>query len=599
MTTIPAKGKWIQSNRSDIFGNLWSTFGIDLQSNLGLMRVTPRLKVNVSTSDLANLGCPVAIVPFGAVIYALAGSRIFVNNGAPSYPNVAFAEDTSTNAGTDYSSDYSDMCQFNDLLFATAPSALRKLTGVGGTWADVDSFSTTDEVHKLCYFKKTNRLYYSQNESFINSIDTAYSPADSGDYTLDWTGLVAFTDMKASSNYIWIAGKVDNLSRTDSGVIWRWDGVTSQITQEYKIAGTNGIHALAIDPRTDSPVAMGDNGILYGFNGTGFTELGRLPFTNYPPFAGTSPISSGNKADRWIHPNGLAVTDNGTVLANINGKNNNYAGTQNENIPSGIWEWSKENGFVHKYPFSYDPITSSITDFGQERISRAGAISLINPPSTADGRDGTFLAGATLFSNATSTTSVIAFDNSIDTIRKAGSFITTWLTSRDIQDNWSSIHAIYKQLLNSTDKIILKYRLTEDTPTEATITWVDTTSFTTTVDISAYANDATGFDGTYGGEVRVLNGTGGGNSRHITNVSESGGTYTVTIDSAVVGVTTGTAKASFQKWIKLTPEITDQVNGYTELPIGKNSTKIQFRGYMEFTGKNELYKLEPDNTKFL
>lgn len=595
---IPQNLKYVQSNRSNIFGNLWSTFNMDFQSNLGTARVSPRLKINKNTGDLANLGCPVAFCPFSTRVYAVAGSRVFVG-ASNSYPNSAFSEDGSTGAGTDYDSNYSDLCQFNNVLFSTSPSKLRSLDGPGGTWTERDTFGTTDEVHKLCYFKKTNRLYYSQTEQFINSMDTSYTAAETGDYTLTWDSLVALTDMKASQNSIWIGGKMDNLSQTSVGVIWRWDGVETQIAQEYKIEGTRGIYALAIDSTRDTPVAMGDNGVLYAFNGAGFVEIGRLPFTKHLPYGGSSVLASTNKADRFIHPNGMTFDKNGNVLCLINGRNGDNAVTQNENIPSGIWEWSKENGFVHKYSFSYDPATSSITDFGQNRVSRVGALAFMDTPGDTSGRDGTLLCGATYFTDATTTTNGIFYDNSIDTIRKSGYFVTTWLMSAEVQDLWKSIWLVFRRLLASTDRIIVKYRLEEEDPTEATITWVNTTSFTTTTDITAYAQTATGFDGTYGGEVEILNGTGGGNCRHITGVTNNSGTYTVTLDTAVIGVTTGTAKARFQKWIKLLPVIDQQVVGYQNFPVALNSTKIQVKAYMEFTGANEVNRIIVDNTTFL
>lgn len=594
MTTIPLNKKWLQLNRGSFLGNLWATFNMDFQSNFGVARVSPRLKVNTSTVDDADLGCPIAFSPFQTEVYAICGTKIFRGGD---YPNDGFVEDNATGASADYDTN-SDLCVFNNVLASTSTAKLKTLSGGGGTWSDRDTFGVNDEPHKLCYFKKTNRLYYSMSETFINSMDTAYTPADAGDYTLDWLE-IALVDMDASANWIWIAGKRENIAGTTQGVVWRWDGVSSQISQEYKIDGTNGIFSIEIDHASDSPVVMGDNGVLYGFNGTGFVELGRLPYSKHLPYAGSAPLTSSNVANRFIHPNGMGFTKNGTLLANINGKNNDDSGTQEENLPSGIWEFSKDNGFVHRQSYSYDPISSSISDFGQNKISQVGALLVLNSPNTTAGRDGTLLAGATLFTNASDTRSVIAYDNSLDTIRKAGYFVTTWLLSDEIEDTWQGIWAIYRRLLSATDKIIFKYRVEEEAPVEATITWVNTTSFTTTTDVSAYDDDATGFNGEIGGEVEILQGTGSGNCRHITNVSESGGTYTVTIDSAVVGVTTGTAKARFQKWIKITPEITGQVNSYQYLDIQKNSPRIQFKVYMEFTGENELHKLETKNTTFL
>ena len=151
---------------------------MDFQSNVGVARVSPRLKANISTQTAANLGCPVAFSPFNTLIYTVAGSRIFQTDGS-GYPNQTFIEDTSGTAATDYDPNYSDLCQFDDLLWSTSPSKLRSLSGPGGTWTERDTFGTTDEVHKLLYFKKFNRLYYFQNETFINSLGTDYVPAGS------------------------------------------------------------------------------------------------------------------------------------------------------------------------------------------------------------------------------------------------------------------------------------------------------------------------------------------------------------------------------------------------------------------------------------
>jgi len=129
---FPQQNKaYIQNNRSNVLplGNIWSSFNLDLQSNQGVLRISPRLKVNRSTVNLANLGCPVAFSPFNTVTYAVAGSRIFVTNSGDGYPSNLFVEDASTGAGTDYDSDYSDLMQFNNVLFSTSPSKLRSPSG--------------------------------------------------------------------------------------------------------------------------------------------------------------------------------------------------------------------------------------------------------------------------------------------------------------------------------------------------------------------------------------------------------------------------------------------------------------------------------------
>jgi hypothetical protein len=61
---------------------------------------------------------------------------------------------------------------------------------------------------------------------------------------------------------------------------------------------------------------------------------------------------------------------------------------------------------------------------------------------------------------------------------------------------------------------------------------------------------------------------------------------------------TGTAKARFQKWIKLR-EITTQGLSYGQSPIGKQDIRIQIKGILEWTGDCEFIKSIIDSDEFL
>jgi hypothetical protein len=201
------------------------------------------------------------------------------------------------------------------------------------------------------------------------------------------------------------------------------------------------------------------------------------------------------------------------------------------------------------------------------------------------------ICGSGYCTDATTGTNGIFYDDSLNVLQKKGYFVTTWFNSNEIQDKWERLWAVYSRFLNANDSIVCKYRNNEVDPVYATITWVNTTSFTTTTDISAYGPTASGFNGTIGGEVEIIRGTGGGQCVHITNISLNAGTYTVTVDTVVTGVTTGTAIARFQKWIKLLPEITGQVKSYGQMAIGANGTRCQIKCCMTFQGNDELQKL--------
>jgi hypothetical protein len=393
--------------------------------------------------------------------------------------------------------------------------------------------------------------------------------------------------MKATSTFIWIGVSFNASTTTPPAYILQWDGISAQATNKYLLKSPF-VTSIVID--RDIPYCMDGNGALSKYNGSSFDEVGRLPVASLPL------TSSYNRK------NGIVNTKNNTIMVAVN--NNRYSSdstsvttsTMYENLPAGVWEWSPDYGFTHRYSVTYNPMASStITDYGQNRLSAVGALFLTAPITQALPSNGTMFVGATYYTNASSTSSAILIDDSNNTIQKKGYFVTTWFNSQEVEDKWNRLWTTFRRLLGATDSIMFKYRIHEEDPTYASITWVNTTSFTTTTDITAYGPTATGFNGTSGGEVEIIQGTGGASCAHITNIVNNAGTYTVTLDTAITGVTTGTAKARFQKWIKLNPEITGQVLSYKQLAIGANNIRIQIKGCLTFTGDGEFFKLALDS----
>lgn len=192
--------------------------------------------------------------------------------------------------------------------------------------------------------------------------------------------------------------------------------------------------------------------------------------------------------------------------------------------------------------------------------------------------------GAGYYTDATSGTYGIFIDDLNNTVIKKGYFVTTWFFSQEVQDKWERLWATFRKLLTANDSIVFKYRINEVEPLYADITWVNTTSFTTTTNPTAY------WTAGVGGEVEVLRGTGSGSCAHITGIVNNAGTYTVTLDTAITGVTTGTAKVRFQSWVRLNPIITSQVKAWEQLAIGASNTRIQIKGCFTFTGNGEFYR---------
>lgn len=584
---------YLQTNRSDDLGSLWSTFNLDFQSNLGTMRVAPRLKINTSTTDKANLGSPTVFKVFDDRYFTIAGARVFKTSSAYN-PASSFGEDGSAGVQTNYDPSDADLEVFDSKLWATGNGSLySKASNGSGTGAWTLLSTSPSGTSLMVVGRKFNRLYVTTGTSQVDSTDgTTY--AASGDYTIQLGNSTenTITSICETSDFIWL-GTTNNSSQNGYGSVYAWDGISAQATNRYYLTAPG---AYAMVSYNNIPYVMDTFGILSKFTGTGFEEIGRLPFSDKLLEDGSSGFASGNT--RYIHPKGIIPTRNGTFLVFVFNNYDDPTDSISENCPSGIYEWSEQFGFTHKYSLTYNETGSStITDYGQNQLGTGAADAFVSglaqawTPSDSSSRNGMIMCGATFFTNATAQTSAIFVDDSLNTTQKKGYFVTTWIPSGEVEDKWLRAWIVFRKFLDSSDSIVLKYRNYEEDPIYATITWVNTTSFTTTTDITAYGPTATGFNGTTGGEVEGIQGTGSGQCAHITNIVNNGGTYTVTVDSAFTGVTTGTARARFQKWIKLNPEVTGQIKSWEQMAILANGVRIQIKGCLTFLGNDEFYKL--------
>lgn len=500
--------------------------------------------------------------------------------------------------GQDYSSIASDMLVFNDKLWVTTGLKLRSRSNDSAAvpWGNVDTF-TSAVPHKLAYFKKFDRLYVIKSSSSIHSVDTSDVVSTSGDYTLNpGTSVGYISTIVANASFLWVGTFRDNTAFNSSaseqkGSILQWDGVSQQVTNEFVIDAGGVLAMCVVD---DIPYALDTEGRILKYTGYSFKEIARLPIENTLL---TNPTALA--VNHFVHFNGMVGTKNNTIQVLINNLNDDAAADVTENLPSGIWELDlNTNNFTHRYsPTLKSRSSSTITDYGQSRISAPGALKQNYLQSNSGNGRSTLIAGFNYFTDATTVKSGIFIDSpakpTTDTEgQKRGYFVTTWFLAEEVAETWVKLWAIFRRFLSATDKITFKYRVSEESPVLATITWVDTTHFTTTTDVSAYDPSQSPFDGTNGGEVEILQGVGAGACVHISAVSApSGGVYTVTLDTAVTGATITTGKARFQKWIKLLPELTGQVLSAGGVPINNSDTRIQIKGVCEWTGDNQFFKM--------
>lgn len=576
---FPQQNKqYTQTGRGNIFGNIWSSMGIDLQENPGAVRLSTRFQVLTKTGDAnaTSLGCAVGFRTFLGQYWTVAGNQVYNNGANGGLANSAFVADTSTSFSTDYNTDESDIEVFNQRIWVTAPTQLR--SNSGSSWTDRQTLSS-GIPHMLSTFIKYNRLYFT-NGSVVGSIDTADLSVVTGDYTLTIDADYSITCIRGNSQSLWV-GTVNLTDATGPGIVYEWDGISAQPTNQYKLKGRSCDAIVIFD---DVPYVIDNNGIFSEYSGTSFIEVGRLP--------NKIRLANANRQTniRFIHPNGMGVTKNDTVLAFVN--NLNTDGSIDENLPSGLWEYAKDIGFTHKKPLTYNPYGSlTITDFGQNRISRAGGIAITTDIGSAGLQ--TVMVGATYFTDASNTLSGIFVENTTDTVQKKGYMVTTFMEAQEMEENWGKIWSGFRRFLDPNDEIVIKSRNTEISPIEANITWVNTDTFTTSTDVTTYGPSMPGSDGITGGEVEITQGTGGASCAHIIGVANNAGTFTVTLDESVTGVTTGTAIARFQKWIKVgvIPYSWGIQKSWQQLAISNsNDSRIQVKMCFTYTGAGEFYR---------
>jgi hypothetical protein len=157
--------------------------------------------------------------------------------------------------------------------------------------------------------------------------------------------------------------------------------------------------------------------------------------------------------------------------------------------------------------------------------------------------------------------------------------------SRNIADTWQSIVVKHRPLTEG-DKIIVKYKIRDsykqiaigeagdisaDANTASYITWTNSTTFTTTKDLT---------DVNVGDEVEFMSGAGAGQTAHVVTATNNAGTWTVVVDEVVRGGASGNKSTcifdSFIKLATITATTQDPDHTYIE-HLGKKSKWIQVK----------------------
>lgn len=582
---------WRQSNESDTLGNLVETFNIDLESNRRKIRTTRTKRIQTGDGTTSSFGAVSALVYHSNIIRVFSGVITGDNlwNGGNSPFDSLTLDTTSINCNV---SD-GDAISFNQEIYASSGDTIESYNGSSET--SVTTGLTQSTHHLLEKFSPDGngeRLYVTEDDDKVWSVNQSDALATSSSYTLDLALEPDYqiTVLMAGEQSLWVGvSSAGNNSAGGRSIMFEWDGVTANTpTAKYFIDASRIMAGVIKD---DIPYIVDSKGRLLRFNGGVFQEIDRFPLNG-----GTFANTSTNLQQNAIHPRGMAIDDDEILICASNMADGSSGTTAFFNdFPAGVWAWNPRNGLYHKYSPSYQAVAdtgvTNLTDYGQFRTAYGGPIQVFETqnPATSDG--GRIMFGMSYFlgsgDNLTAETDIrygLWTDDTNDNTQKAGYFITAQIHSQVFRDNWKEVFASLSDLTTDADLVEVKYRTTDEEPTYATITWKSDSTFHTNTDLSDFEQ---------GDDVQIIQGIGGGACRSIKTLP-SGIGVTVTLDSAVTGVSVDdTSVIKLQKFKKI-GKITDKQ--LEKMTVGKKSNYIQFKVYCQWTGKREFYNLTVNNS---
>lgn len=585
------------TNDSSSLGNVGATFNLDLSTDKGRIKVSPRgvkiKQVSYPVTAFARRSTQV----WAAVREESGNNGLLYKSDNNSYTWVA---DTYTSTPT-YA--ISDMKLFsrNGGLYACStvgsPTTVYYCASGATSWSSFDPSGAAIAFVPIMMCEFQNRMYISDGVK-IYSWDTANTPATAGGQyttTLSASGGDAATCMVATQEAIFIGVKSTSGNK---GKVLVWNGVdnatATAATGFSQIIPTSTTGPIAMVVKDNIPYFLDENGYLQKYTGSTFEPVGKLPI---------SPYQNAVACAR----NGLTVAGN-RIYANVSFTSTpETLNSGSEYGFAGVWCFDEDIGFYHfaSPSNSASGALSTAVDFGQMKTRGGtsgnfkqlypGAIS--NYHFTDSTIQSTTQNSSLLFGSFYQTTDASFAYSSLPYIfgtelrgssySRGGMFITPEIDVSDVASTWSAMYLAHTPLWESASFIIPKYRTYYKPSVEYTFTYQSINSDTTQIQVND-ANQSFHLDWEVGDEFMGVVGAGAGFTGHITSISPetASASYSVVIDNTVGGVTaTETGIGRFSNWKKLiNNDNQGKLTGATtkmwhqfSLPVTSPATKVQLK----------------------
>lgn len=374
--------------------------------------------------------------------------------------------------------------------------------------------------------------------------------------TLDLDSSLIASCFKAGIRSGWIGTYT---YKAEQAYVLQWNCVSTHYTQAFPV-GSKAV--LAIELVDDVPIIITDRGEIKKFNNAGFTTVAQFPFATKATFVDQS--TNPNNVNRPIHPKGMRRMGN-TVYIQTNFQNADASS-------SGFFDAKSHNGI-----WALDLTTYSLTHLasqGNEVIFDGQGAS---PLMVIDDFNGRLFVGGDRLTTLTTSEEGIWMEDLSDATTNYGYLVTSEIGASSVRDVFEEV--IVKAHLDTDDSLVVKYRTSSDATypiniSDATWTGVNENQFTSDDADLSYVK--TRFDAGYEDEIEILAGQSAGRLAHITDVTYSNPTYTITIDEEI-GVDGELSYIRFDNWQKVPKTMVSTDGEMMRFGIGKVGTFAQFK----------------------
>ncbi len=640
MIEIPQK-QWIQSNQSDLYGNISVTKNITFDQE-GYLKLShsPRAVMDENIdSDFNNPAAIISSEDFG--YFTVTWDSCFEIN------TEVLSERPTEISSAPGGDIQADAVFFGGLMPVSQDTDLDYYDPSSNAWTDtnISLTNTSQSQHPIVNFISLSALAVAN----VNTVRTYSSPLSASPTLLNTMTILAdfyITGMCYFNQNLYIA-TMNRFGGHAYMYVWNGQGTAAQSAYEVD---SNIIFSICV--YKDSVVVLTGNGSLLRFNGSGFDFMDGFPIF-YTDRALTDETNIG------MYKN--IMKSNGDLLYILFSASGNP--TLMLNQPDGIWCYDEKVGLHHRYSLSnsivgIETVTELEVDIDTDQITVTSApvtgtevyykvfgvgiggltdntkyfvikidsthIQLATTKALADAGTYVDLTSTTTFSQTLiffpnidygqffleRTMSLCVIERPVENtqygtdviwggevpqrnftggdgmlgsvssgVESRGYFITPKIFSKNVTEMFNEVVLKYSKFTTELDKIVLKYRTKDDRRETISIGSGDwRATWTSSTTFTTTEEDFA--NAVVGDEVEFLNGAAAGLLAHITVITVNSGTYTVTIDETYDNYTSGDlSTVVFRNWTKFATidSTTTNTDSYFSTQLGVQGKFLQIK----------------------